>query len=231
MSFNWRIGLGDPVTYSVRRQYLDRDLNAESGLLNGRVLEVGCGRLGRRGRFRPPTEGILRWTYLDRDLARSPDVCADATCLPIRDSAFDAVVCLEVLEYVWRPPLALKEINRLLRPDGTLLLSTPFFHRVDTPDDYWRFTEPALRRLLHEAGFEVVQCIAEGGALAVAASVLRYVVSVCSFRTRRALSIVLRPLFAGLRWADPSMVRRHAELGTFATGYLVVARKGTTKRR
>jgi SAM-dependent methyltransferase len=222
-----RLSLSDPVTYSVRRRYLDRDLDAVSGVFAGRVLEIGCGRLSRRGRFRPPSDGITAWIYVDRDLARSPHVCADATRLPMCSSAFDTVVCLEVLEYVWQPALVLSEIRRLLKPGGTLLLSTPFLHRVDAVDDYWRFTEPSLRRLLREAGFEVVQCVSQGSALAVAAGVLRYVVSVQRTPIRRALSIVLRPLFASLLHADASTARRRPVLATFTTGYLVVARTAT----
>ena len=50
--------------------------------------------------------------------------------------------------------------------------------RVDTADDYWRFTEPGLRRLLDEAGFDVLRLAAQGRALAVLTSVLRYTISV-----------------------------------------------------
>ncbi|MSO55873.1 MAG: SAM-dependent methyltransferase [Acidobacteria bacterium] len=218
------MSLGDPVTYSVRRQGLDLDLEAVAGTLNGRVLEIGCGRTGRRGRFRPPTDGISRWVYVDRDLWRSPNVCGNAGHLPIRSSVFDAIVCLEVLEYVWQPAAALAEIHRVLKPGGTLVLSTPFLHRVDAADDYWRFTEPALRRLLHESGFEVVRCLAQGSAFAVAASVLRSAVGVQSAGVRRVLSIVLRPFFAALRGVDSSSARRRPVLATFTTGYLIVAR-------
>lgn len=219
------MALSDPVSYSVRRRYLDRDLAAESGCLRGRVLEIGCGRLGRRGRFTPPRDGITAWTLVDRDLARSPHVCADAARLPILGSVLDAVVCLEVLEYAWEPASVLVEIRRLLKPGGTLLVSTPFLHRADAADDYWRFTEPALRRLLHESGFVVIRCLAQGGALAVAANVLRYVVSVQGAWLRRALSIGLRPLFASLLGADAASAERHPALSTFTTGYLVVARR------
>ena len=216
--------LADPVTYSVRRRLLDRDLDTESGNLSGRVLEIGGGRLGRRGLFRPQSAGISAWFYLDCDAARSPHVCADACGLALLGSSFDSVVCLEVLEYVWQPGAALAEIARVLKPGGTLLLSTPFLHRIDDPGDYWRFSEPALRRLLHESGFEVVRCVAQGHALGVAAGVLRYAVSVQRAWITRVLSIVLRPFFAGLLAADAGAAQRTPVLATFTTGYLVVAR-------
>jgi SAM-dependent methyltransferase len=224
------VGLSDPVTYSVRRRLLDRALEAERDVFTGRVLELGCGRLSRRGQFRPPVEGISRWFYVDRDVARAPHICADAGSLPLRASSFDTVVCLEVLEYVWNPALALSEMRRLLKPGGTLVLSTPFLHRMDTADDYWRFTEVALRRLLREAGFDVIRCAAQGNALAVAASVLRYAVSVQAASVRRLLSVALRPLFGTLLKADPPAARRHPDLATFTTGYLVIARSAAPAR-
>lgn len=227
----WNVGLADPVTYSVRRRYLDRDLAVQAEVFRGVVLEIGCGRRGRRGRFRPPSSGVARWICLDRDVARLPNICADATKLPLRSGSVDTLVCLEVLEYVWDPPSALNEFRRVLKPGGTLVLSTPFLHRQDASDDYWRFTEAALRRLLNQARFETVGFFRQGGALAVAVNVLRYVIGSLHPRTKHALSVLLRPFFAALLWADRPMVRRHHELGTFSTGYLAVARCSLQKNR
>ncbi len=70
--------------------------------------------------------------------------------------SFEAVLLDEVLEHVRDPCLALAEVHRVLRPGGCLIMSTPFMiaeHRV--PEDYWRFTEAALRVLLGE--FQTVQ--------------------------------------------------------------------------
>ena len=167
---------------------------------------------------------------MDRDAAREPHVRADAAALPLGRAAVDTVLCLEVLEYVWNPASVLAEFGRVLRPGGLLVLSTPFLHRADAADDYWRFTEPALRRLLNEAGFDVDRVLPQGHALAVAANVLRYAVSVQRSRIRRALSVLLRPVFALFLRGDAPQSRRHAELGTFSTGYLVIAHNRGTGR-
>lgn len=134
-------------------------------------------------------------------------------------------MCLEVLEYVWAPSNALDEFAGVLQPCETLILSTPFLRRVDTPDDYRRFTEPALRRLLAETGFEVEACLPQGHALTSSVNILRHVVAVQSRWVRRAPSILLRPLFGGLLWAETPQQQRYPELKSFSTGYLVVARR------
>jgi len=45
--------------------------------------------------------------------------------LPFEDEAFDLVWCTEVIEHVVNPAFTLSEINRVLKPGGKLLLSTP----------------------------------------------------------------------------------------------------------
>jgi SAM-dependent methyltransferase len=61
-----------------------------------------------------------------------------------------------VLEHVPSPPEYLAEAYRLLKPSGTLLLST-HGHWIYHPDpsDYWRWTREGLVRLVEAAGFEV----------------------------------------------------------------------------
>jgi SAM-dependent methyltransferase len=208
----------------VRRQLLDADLEALGGEMRGRVLEVGTGRVRRRGRFRPPTALVERWLCVDIDRARMPDVQADVERLPIAPAVFDVVVCLEVLEYVDDPAAALCEMRRVLRPGGTLVLSMPFMHRGDSDHDYWRFTEPGLRHLLGQTGYRVVTIRAQGSALGVAVSVLKYALDRQPGATRWALGLVVRPLLRLVWHLDMRTAAREVRLATFSTGYLVVAR-------
>ncbi|MGA2682112.1 MAG: class I SAM-dependent methyltransferase [Candidatus Bathyarchaeia archaeon] len=67
------------------------------------------------------------------------------------DGKFDVVVCTEVIEHTLNPFSAIKEILRLLKPGGILLLTVPFNFRIHGPlPDCWRFSEYGLRTLLSE---------------------------------------------------------------------------------
>jgi SAM-dependent methyltransferase len=50
---------------------------------------------------------------------------ADIADLPFASSAFDLVVCFDVIEHAPEPLRALGELRRVLRPDGRLLISLP----------------------------------------------------------------------------------------------------------
>jgi SAM-dependent methyltransferase len=210
--------------YSVRRELLDADLEELKDQMKGRVLEIGNGRVGRRGRFQPPVEEAEAWIYLDLQCKMSPHIQADVENLPLKDAAFDTVVCLEVMEYVTRPPVALNEMRRVLKRGGKLILATPFLHRTDTPHDYWRFTEPSLRYLLQQTGFDVVWFRAQGGALAVAVNILKYAIHVQPDGWRRRwLGYLARPLLSLLWRLDGPSARRQPILAMFSTGYMAVA--------
>jgi ubiquinone/menaquinone biosynthesis C-methylase UbiE len=54
------------------------------------------------------------------------DIVCDITSIPEPDSSFDAIMCIEVLEHLPDPVLAIKEFSRLLKPNGHLIVTAPF---------------------------------------------------------------------------------------------------------
>jgi SAM-dependent methyltransferase len=54
------------------------------------------------------------------------DIISDICAIPAPDNSFDAILCTEVLEHVPHPEAALRELVRLLKPGGNLILTAPF---------------------------------------------------------------------------------------------------------
>src|SRR3954454_3306352 len=95
----------------------------------------------------------------------------DAALVPLPDGAADAVLSTQVLEHVTDPGVYLDECHRLLRPGGSLLLSTHgimYYHR--DPEDYWRWTSPGLTSVVEARGFTVKE---QYGVLGLAAAALQ----------------------------------------------------------
>ncbi|WP_395684301.1 class I SAM-dependent methyltransferase [Dokdonella sp.] len=125
---------------------------------HGRVLDVGCASRWIERWLEPGCSYVgLDYPATGRDLYRArPDLFADASELPLQDATFDTVVLLEVLEHLRRPCEALREAARVVRPQGTVLLSLPFLYPVhDAPHDYQRLTIHGLIRDVEAAGLRV----------------------------------------------------------------------------
>jgi len=94
----------------------------------------------------------------------SPDFVGDALRLPIRDRSVDIVFATQVIEHVTNPHIMVKECKRVLRPNGCLILSGPFFWPLhEEPYDFFRFTKYGFEQLLKDAGFREWQILEDGG--------------------------------------------------------------------
>jgi ubiquinone/menaquinone biosynthesis C-methylase UbiE len=170
----------------------------------GTLLDVGCGSGQTMSWFR---RLYPQWQTMGIDI--SPDglrasragghghVCgASALALPFPDASVDAVITLDVIQHL---PLeagdahALREIHRVLRAGGTLLLRTNAQTMPRTPDDpthlFRRYDPAQLRARLTEAGF-VVQHLGRVNALLGLAEIPR------DLRARRALNTSYTGLLA-----------------------------------
>jgi SAM-dependent methyltransferase len=100
-----------------------------------RVLDAGCGSghlfaYDLRGRA-SLTVGV----DLTADVAHNSNIDAplrgSLAALPFASETFDLIICKHVLEHLEQPESALRELARVLRPHGRLLILTPSrFHYV-----------------------------------------------------------------------------------------------------
>ena len=91
--------------------------------------------------------------YMGVDARPGPgvDVVADVEALPQADASVGTVIAMNTFEHVPRFWRGFDEIYRVLRPEGMLLVSCPFyFHLHSFPSDYWRFSPEALNLLLED---------------------------------------------------------------------------------
>lgn len=126
-----------------------------------RVLDVGCGTgalseaLSSRGY---DVHGVdPHASAMDLDAARFCEGRVDS--LPLLDEHFDLVCALDVLEHV-DDGVAVRELKRVLRPGGWLLVSVPGYQWLWSERDVVaghlrRYTLSGLRRLLVDEGFNV----------------------------------------------------------------------------
>jgi SAM-dependent methyltransferase len=85
------------------------------------------------------------------------DVVADAHCLPYAAGCVDAVHCEAVLEHLYDPVVAVKEMYRVLKPGGKAYVCTPFLQGYHGyPHHYQNYTLTGQQHLLRAVGFEVV---------------------------------------------------------------------------
>jgi SAM-dependent methyltransferase len=130
-----------------------------------RVLDAGAGENKYKHRF-------ARQRYCGVDLAVGDakwdysrlDALADLGALPFRDGTFDAALNIVTLEHLAEPAQALAEIARVLARGAPLVVAAPQdWETHQAPHDYFRYTRYGLRRLLEQAGFEVIEIRAHGG--------------------------------------------------------------------
>ena len=84
----------------------------------------------------------------------------DALALPLRDNCADIVTMLDVLEHLSDDGTALREVRRILKPGGALILSVPAYQHLWSAHDealhhFRRYEKTSLNRALKRAGFAV----------------------------------------------------------------------------
>ncbi len=137
------------------------------------ILDVGTSQ--RYAKELRPYEGLFKGkNYMAAGYQPSSaygayncDCHQDVQKMTFADTSFDAVLCIEVLEHVADPFATARELLRVLRPAGRLLLTTPFLYGYhgkqadahspshESYPDYWRFTHQGLEHLF--SGFRNVR--------------------------------------------------------------------------
>lgn len=128
--------------------------------LSGKIIDVGCGS----GDFLKLVQNIAtpEWQLYGVDFSQSAIVRCQ-TIIPngkfsvgnlydlnFPSSYFDCVICMEVLEHLERPSQALKEMQRICKDDGIIIITIPNGDYDDYIGHLSFWTETSFREFLGE---------------------------------------------------------------------------------
>lgn len=156
------------------------------------------------------------------------DIISDITAIPESDSSFDAIMCIEVLEHLSNPILAVKEFARLIKPNGYLILTAPFcslthfapYHFSTGFNKYW------YEKTLNDYNFSITEITANGNFFEYLAQEIHRIPSIAAryskgqpnFLERLSIIIIQRML-----WHFSHHDKNSSEILCF--GYHILARK------
>jgi len=152
----------------AREQWTDRQLRAIPA--GETLLDVGAGEC-------PYRDACAHLRYVSQDSQQYDgrgdgrgmhtgvwdtsriDVVSDACAIPVEDRSFQNILCTEILEHLPYPDRAIREFARILKPNGRLILTAPFwslthfapFHFCTGFSSYW------YRKILADHNFEILE--------------------------------------------------------------------------
>ena len=119
--------------------------------------------------------GVEEYIGLDLIAGPSVDIVGNSHAVPLDDSQFDLVLCLNMLEHDDAPDLTFKECYRVLKENGTFILSVPdetspehgteeAFPQLGGGSTHYNFfTKETIYAMLEEAGFVIIAFQVENG--------------------------------------------------------------------
>jgi len=139
--------------------------------LGGNLIDIGCGNKPYKNLFKHCKSYI--GLEIESENKNSADFTYDGKNFPFEDETFDSAVCSEVLEHVFEPNQFLKEVNRVLKKNGLIILTLPFFwDEHEQPYDYARYTSFGLKYILEKENFEILEQVKIGNDLSIITQLL-----------------------------------------------------------
>ena len=129
-----------------------------------KVLDVGCGEGNSEEKFKNHNQDV-NWFGLD--IAESPEVNSrkknqgnfytfDGINIPFEDNYFDIIYSNQVFEHVRYPEALLKEIHRVLKPNGYFIGSVSYLEPYHS-FSFWNYTPYGFKEILNQAGLQAIE--------------------------------------------------------------------------
>jgi len=123
----------------------------------GKLLDVGCG-IGEFLQWYPNSFGIDTNRFLVKYCKERGINCIYGSIykIPFKKSMFDTVLCSHLMEHLSKPDMAMKEIRRVLKKAGKLIIIVPTekgYKRDKTHVKFW--DKENIGKLLEKHGFKI----------------------------------------------------------------------------
>lgn len=156
----------------IRDKWVEDKLNLI--MPGGVVLDAGCGSQRYRitcGHLKYKAQDFGKYTNDATEVIENPigglsqyiygelDYVGNIWEIDEKDEAFDAILCTEVLEHLPYPNETIKELSRLTKKEGYLILTAPTFSlkHMDPYHYYTGFTDRWFEHILNKYDFEVIE--------------------------------------------------------------------------
>jgi SAM-dependent methyltransferase len=195
---DWSVRSKDP--HYIHYYFLISDVKeALETYARGNFLDLGCGNKPYETIYNSLTKRQTGCDAIQSDKNRVEVICL-ATDLKFESNSFDSILCTQVMEHVYDHNTMMKEIFRVLKPGGHIVLTVPFAWELhEEPYDFFRFTPHALKELFTVAGLQI-DYIKPNGGMWAAIYQLRNNIRYHSFRTNKNFFTRLKKfLFMELR--------------------------------
>jgi len=189
----------------------------------GVLLDLGCGKVPLYQVYKDYVSDniCVDWKNTFHKNAYLDFECDLNTGVPLPDQQFDTILVTDLMEHILNPDIVWKDIARLLKPRGRIIMGVPFFYWIhEEPYDYFRYTEYKLRSFCDNNGLIVLELTRYGGLLEVILNIIAKLVkfSVIISKLHLSISKILVKSYIG-RW----MFKKTS--AKYPLGYCLVAQK------
>lgn len=157
------------LNYRFVQPYVKDKVVLDIGCWSGQIEKLAMKDVKEIYGVDPGKEAV---EFAKKHVSRAHFSIASINNLPFKNSYFDVALLLEVLEHIPKGTeiIGLREINRVLKKGGFLLLTTPNNNFISILLDpaffllgHRHYSENKLRELLSRSGFEIIDFSIRGG--------------------------------------------------------------------
>jgi SAM-dependent methyltransferase len=192
---------------------------------NSKILDLGCGECPY---YHKKVSGKI--VCADLILTKTAHIVSDADKLPFKPNSFDTVLSVNSFYYFKNPFNVVKQLHKLLKRDGKLILMLPFFYPIhDVPVDKYRFTEYGLKTVLNDE-FKIEKISTIGGFFNLPAVILHALMKGLPLISTKPIRPIMK-LISYAIWPFYIIAQLISLLGfldktkRFPTYYFVIAKK------